>query len=160
MQGKIEMQGEKGENMAEDSGNALAGFFSKNRKPILVCAGAIVLALAVFLGVNIVVDMRISAAIEQLDETFVPRYEKLLALSVGKNAAANAADGAGERAGAGADAAENAAGVEKNAGEADALIKDLSDFAVSCSGYPSARAWAMAGALYFEKSAWKEAEDA
>jgi tetratricopeptide (TPR) repeat protein len=117
-----------------------------------VCAGAIVLALAVFLIVNIVADLRISAAIERLDETFVPRYEKLSAFSAGADAAGAAAaqdDGVGEGA---ADAAD--------ADSADALIKDLVDFAASCSGYPSARAWAMAGNLYFEKSAWKEAEEA
>ncbi|MDR3324565.1 MAG: tetratricopeptide repeat protein [Spirochaetaceae bacterium] len=141
--------------MAEDMDSALVGFFSKNRKPILVCAGAIVLALAVFLIVSIVADLRISAAIERLDETFVPRYEKLSAVSAGTAAAGGGAEDAASDGDAIAEA-----GDAGGADSADALVKDLVEFAASCSGYPSARAWSMAGALYFERSAWKEAEEA
>ncbi|MDR3301237.1 MAG: soluble NSF attachment family protein [Spirochaetaceae bacterium] len=142
---------------SENIDNALTDFLSRNRKPVLLCSGIIVLAVVIFLIANVVIDVRNTTAIGILDETFIPRYEKLLNASGGGEG-----ERAPEREGEGGEEEERqeAANTNEIGDTAEALIKDLTEFAASCSGYPSAKAWTMIGSLYFEKAAWKEAEEA
>jgi tetratricopeptide (TPR) repeat protein len=106
-------------------------FVQKNRTPIFVFIGLIVLALAVFItSITLIGENRKRGTIA-VEELF-SRYETLRPFI----------------------------GDESSAGDLDGLMKELETLAKKTRGYPGGRAWAIIAAIYGEKNEWAEAENA
>jgi tetratricopeptide (TPR) repeat protein len=106
-------------------------FVQRNRKPIFVVVGVIVLLLLGCAGALSVLDVMRKKAISEVED-LAARYEALR-FTIAE---------------------------ESSAADVEALLADLSAFAKKTSGYAGGRAWALAAGIRGDKKEWAEAESA
>jgi tetratricopeptide (TPR) repeat protein len=114
----------------EELNSSISGFIENRRRHILIFFGIVVVICAGFVATMLILESRNKAAIAMLDETFIPRFKNLT----------------GE------------GGLSEE--EGGRFIDDIKTFAGKHSGYPAAKAFSLAGDVYYEKSDWKNAEEA
>jgi tetratricopeptide (TPR) repeat protein len=106
-------------------------FIRNNRRKILICVGAAVIVLAVFIGAVTIRGKLREGAISRVED-FTRRYEELRF---------NITE-------------------ESNAETVAVLAAELSVFAPKTSGYPGSRAYALIAGIHGDKKEWAEAEQA
>jgi len=128
MQKPNEKQGvDKEPNVSEQ----INEFIQKNRKPIFIVAGSLLVILIAVIAVLSLMDVfrnRAIAAVEELND----RYETMLP-SITE---------------------------EYFSDDVNLLLEELTDFANKHSGYPGGRAWLIIGGIHAAKKDWAEAETA
>ncbi|MDR3166515.1 MAG: tetratricopeptide repeat protein, partial [Treponema sp.] len=120
---------EKNENLGINE--KLNGFLQKNRRPLVIGLGAILVLLAVFIAALTIRDALQAKAISAVED-LSRRYEVLL---IDLNEP---------------DKAE----------EVQALVDELTQFAKKHRGYAGARSYSLLAGIYAEKKDWAEAEKA
>jgi len=125
------MQSEEKEAVKPTPGDSINEFIQKHRKPIIITAASILLALIAFIIVLFVVDIVRGKAINALEE-FNTRYEDLLPSITEGNSAP----------------------------DVDQLLTELEAFARGKSGYAAGKAWAMIAGIHGQKKDWPAAEQA
>jgi tetratricopeptide (TPR) repeat protein len=114
----------------EEFNSNISGFIENKRRHILVFLGVFAVVCAGFIATMLILETRNKTAIATLDETFIPRYKTLT--------------GGG--------------GLSEE--ERDTFLGELKEFSKKYSGYPAAKALALAGDIYYQKADWEEAREA
>jgi len=127
------------QNGIEDK-KTLNDFVQKNRNGIFFTMGAIIFLLVVVIVFLAAQDYFLKKAISEVEEL----SRRFLELNL---------DGEYTD-----DSAEN--GGNSESGEVDALLEELIAFAKKKNGYPSGRAWSLAGHIYAKRKDWPEAQEA
>ena len=120
-----------------DLNEKINNFVRKNRTPILVSIGIIVLVLAGFIITVSVIGASRNRAISAVEDLF-SRYETL-------------------RPSISADPLPNG---DSSGSELETLLTDLETFAKKTGGYAGGRAWAIIAAIHGGKKDWAQAENA
>ena len=128
-------------NATENSGfnEKINNFVQKNRTPIFISLGVIVLVLAGFIVSISVINAVRQKAISAVED-FYSRYETLAPHIAADHVHADADD--------------------HDDFEIEELMNELEVFAKKTSGYSGGRAWAIIAAIHSERKEWPEAENA
>ncbi|MDR2865447.1 MAG: tetratricopeptide repeat protein [Spirochaetaceae bacterium] len=123
----------------EKIAGSLSGFIEKKRRLIFLCIVIIVIACLAFVVAMLILESRNKKAIQILDETLLPRYEKLISVDTGGQAPGDNSE---------------------NSDTMELYIRDLGKFAAQYSAYPAAKAWSVLAGIYSERLDWEGAENA
>ena len=119
------------QNEQPGTGQRINDFIQKNRKTIIIAAGALALILVISIAafsINDILKGKAVSAVEELNS----RYESI----------------------------RHSINEEYMESEAAALLAELETFAEKNSGYAGGKAWSIIGSIYSEKKDWSEAEAA
>jgi tetratricopeptide (TPR) repeat protein len=113
------------------TGEKVNDFVQKNRKPIFISMGAVVILLLGFIAVLSIMDTLREKDLGAVED-FNSRYETLKATIT----------------------------EDASAGDVEELLAEIEAFAGSKSGYAAGRAWAIIGSIHGDKKNWAAAETA